>query len=198
MKWKGFILVLSAPSGTGKTTIRKGVVEKSQDVVYSVSATTRPKREGEEDGVDYVFLSEDEFKHRLDQGDFAEWTQYQGFLYGTLRKTLVDALSNEKVIISVVEVGGARNLKKIFSKDCATVFIAPPSIEVLEKRLKARRTDSRDVIKRRLNAGRKEMENIAEYDYVIVNENLHDSILRIQAIIEAERHRTKRLITIFD
>ncbi|HID95960.1 MAG TPA: guanylate kinase [Candidatus Latescibacteria bacterium] len=191
MKKRGFIVVFSAPSGTGKTSILKEVLSRNKEAVYSISVTTRSKRPEELDGKDYHFVSKEEFKKKIERGEFAEWAEVHGSLYGTLRENLTQASEQGKIVIVDADTQGAMQIKKRFP-DSVTIFIAPPSIESLEQRLRRRGTDSQEAIERRLADAPGELGKIPEYDYLIVNEDIDRSVGEVLAILEAESCRTKR------
>jgi len=184
------VFVVSAPSGAGKHTVLQRVLSVDPNVVYSISATTRPPRAAEQNGRDYYFIDESTFLRRRGAGEFAEWAQVHGCLYGTLHGELERRISSGKDVILQIDVQGMRNLKKL-RPDTVAVFIMPPSLEVLEQRLRSRGTnDDRDVALRLENA-RTEIAAANEFDYVIVNDKLDDAVADMQAIIRAERCRNR-------
>lgn len=184
------IFVVSAPSGAGKHTVLQRVISGDPNVVYSISATTRPPRAAEQDGRDYHFIDRAAFMRRREAGEFAEWAEVHGYLYGTLHGELERRISSGKDVIFQIDVQGMRNLKKL-RPDTVAVFIMPPSLEVLEQRLRSRGTnDDRDIALRLENA-RAEIDAANEFDYVIVNDKLDDAVADMQAIIRAERCRNR-------
>ncbi len=185
------IVVVSSPSGTGRTTIIERVLREDRRLRYSTSVTTRPQRPGEKEGKDYFFVSEKEFKQRIERGEFVEWAEVHGFMYATPRAPLVEIVQQGGVIILDIDIQGAMRIKEMFP-DCVTVFIAPPSLESLEERLRNRGTDSEELIRRKLQDALREAAKIPEYDYLIVNDDLDTAVKQFQAILEAERCRTKR------
>ncbi|MCD6169989.1 MAG: guanylate kinase [Candidatus Latescibacteria bacterium] len=185
------IVVVSSPSGTGRTTIIERVLREDSRLRYSTSVTTRPQRPGEKEGKDYFFVSEKEFKQRIERGEFVEWAEVHGFMYATPRAPLVETVQQGGVIILDIDIQGAMQVKEKFPH-CVTIFVAPPSLESLEQRLRNRGTDSEELIKRKLQDALREMAKIPEYDYLIVNEDLDTAVRQLQAILEAERCRTKR------
>lgn len=191
MNDKGMIVVVSSPSGTGRTTIIERVLREDSRLRYSTSVTTRPQRPGEKEGKDYFFVSEKEFKQRIERGEFVEWAEVHGFMYATPRAPLVETVQQGGVIILDIDIQGAMQVKEKFPH-CVTIFVAPPSLESLEQRLRNRGTDSEELIKRKLQDALREMAKIPEYDYLIVNEDLDTAVRQLQAILEAERCRTKR------
>ncbi|HDH99817.1 MAG TPA: guanylate kinase [Firmicutes bacterium] len=190
---RGFLVVFSAPSGAGKSTIVREVLRRKPvpGMELSISATTRPRRPGEEEGRDYYFLSEEEFKSRRERGEFVEWAEVHGHLYGTLRRTVEEALEEGKVLLLEIDVQGARQIRRAFPES-VSVFVAPPSLEVLEKRLRERGRDPEEDIERRLEAAPKELSEAGYYDYIVVNEDLEEAVRAVEAILVAEYHRTCR------
>lgn len=186
-------MVFSAPSGAGKSTIVREVLRRKPvpGMELSISATTRPRRPGEEEGRDYYFLSEEEFKSRRERGEFVEWAEVHGHLYGTLRRTVEEALEEGKVLLLEIDVQGARQIRRAFPES-VSVFVAPPSLEVLEKRLRERGRDPEEDIERRLEAAPKELSEAGYYDYIVVNEDLEEAVRAVEAILVAEYHRTCR------
>jgi guanylate kinase len=187
-----FLLVLSSPSGGGKTTISKRLLATRSDVGYSISATTRAPRAGERDGVDYHFLSRDAFERRRDAGDFAEWAEYNGQLYGTLGRELERVASDGKHAVLDIDVEGARQLRRSVP-DGVHVFVLPPSAEVLALRLKGRNSEPPEQVRRRLEHAATELAAAGEYDYIVVNDDLDAAVRQVEAIIDAESRRTIRL-----
>jgi len=176
----GFALVVSGPSGCGKSTICRRLLEDPR-VTFSVSATTRARRPGEVDGRDYIFVDKPRFQELVREGAFLEWAEVHGNLYGTLRSAVQDALSRGKVVLVEIDVQGGAQLKAIDFFRGVYVFIAPPSMEALERRLVGRGTDAPDVIERRLRKAREEMLAQDRYDHVVVNDDLDRAV-------EAVRH----------
>jgi len=191
MKRKGIIFILSSPSGGGKTTLSKMVRENVPGLSNSVSYTTRPKRSGETNGVDYHFLGEKEFKDNLIKGYFAEWATVHNHLYGTSREDLQAIIDSGKDAIMDVDVQGARKMKEVF-EDAVTIFILPPSIQELADRLRRRGTEEETEIQRRVKAAMGEMAAFSFYDYLIVNRDLNESMEQMRAIVAAERLRAER------
>lgn len=180
----GKAILFSAPSGCGKTTIIKELMQYFDCFGFSISATSRQPREGEQDGRDYYYLSPEEFRRRVDAGDFLEWEEvYQGTCYGTL-KSEVDRLWNEdKVIVFDVDVNGGRNLKRYFGDEALSIFVLPPSVEVLEQRLRSRGTDSEESIRKRLARSAQELEEAAQFDVGIVNDDLSCAVQQARQVI---------------
>jgi guanylate kinase len=188
---KPFLLVLSSPSGGGKTSIAKQLLQARDDLGYSVSATTRPMRPGERDGVDYFFLSRDEFERRRDAGEFLEWASYAGELYGTLKSEIDRILSRGRNAVLDVEIEGARQIRSRFPNSLH-LFVLPPSAEVLLGRLVGRDTEPASVIQERIARAADELAAVSEYDYAIVNENLVLAVAQVAAILDAEARRVSR------
>lgn len=180
-----FPIILSAPSGGGKTTIARHLLELRADVGYSVSCTTRAPRPREVDGKDYYFLSRDEFVRRRLAGDFAESAEVHGNLYGTLRSEIRRVLGSGRHVIMDIDVQGARQIRDAFPAS-VTVFVLPPSGEVLLERLRKRKTESPQQLVSRLNSALHELRAVEEYEYVVVNDDLDQAVLRVGAIIDAE------------
>jgi guanylate kinase len=186
------MVVVSSPSGAGRTTIVRRVVPQDETIRYSTSVTTRPKRFGEKEGKDYFFVSEKEFKQRVERGEFVEWAEVHGFMYATPRAPVVQVIQQGGFIILDIDVQGTMRVKEEFP-DCVTVFIAPPSLENLEQRLRNRGTDSEELIRRKLQDALREVAKIPGYDYLIINDDLDTAVRQLQAVLEAERCRTKRV-----
>lgn len=174
-------LVLAAPSGTGKTTIARSLVDGSDRFVFSVSATTRPRREHERDGVDYHFLSPEAFQAMRDEGELAEWAEVHGHLYGTLRRALSEPAERGEQVVLDIDVRGARQLKESMP-EAILVFILPPSVEVLVERLRGRGTEHKSEVLRRLTHARAELAAAAEFDFAVVNEHLVDAVAEVKDI----------------
>jgi guanylate kinase len=188
---KPFLLVLSSPSGGGKTTIARSLLQARDDLGYSVSATTRPRREGERDGVDYHFMSRDEFLRRVDAGEFLEWATYAGNLYGTLRSEIDQIFARGRTAVLDVEIEGARQIRANFPNSLH-VFVLPPSADVLVGRLAGRNTEPPAVIRERIARAADELAAVAEYDYAIFNEDLVLAVAQVAAILDAEARRVAR------
>jgi guanylate kinase len=186
-----FLLVLSAPSGGGKTTIAKMLLQGRDDLGYSVSATTRPKRPDERDGVDYHFLTRAEFEKRLKSGEFIESATYAGELYGTLKSEIERIFSQGRHAVLDVEIEGARQIRRNF-KNSLLLFVLPPSADVLLTRLKGRNTEDPAVLQKRIIRAAEELAVVTEYDYAIVNEDLIAAVSQVAAILEAEARRVPR------
>ena len=186
-----FLLVLSAPSGAGKTTIARTLIAARDDVGFSVSATTRAPREGERDGVDYVFLSPAEFQRRIDDGAFLEWAEYGGNRYGTLQSEVDRVLAAGRHVVLDIEVQGARQVRER-CQNTVSVFILPPSARALLERLGGRKTEREPEMARRLRLALEEIGEASAYDYVITNTDRTQAVAEVAAILDAESHRPRR------
>jgi guanylate kinase len=185
------LVVLSSPSGGGKTSIARQLLAARPDVGYSVSATTRPPRSGEQDGRDYHFLPRNEFERRVAAGEFVEHAAYGGNLYGTLRAEIERIFAARKHAVLDIEVEGARQIRQTVP-GAVRVFVLPPSGGELIRRLEARRTEDRATLRRRLDRADEELAAVGEYDYAIVNDNLDHAVARVSAILDAETKRVPR------
>jgi guanylate kinase len=186
----GRIFVVSAPSGAGKHTVLRRVLASDDRLAYSISATTRPPRAGEEEGREYYFLRRDVFEQFVREGKFAEWAEVHGNLYGTLRSELDRIVESGKDALLELDVQGMRNVREI-GLDAVSVFIMAPSAEELEQRLRSRGTDSDEVIALRLRNAREEMAAKGEYDHVIVNIDIREAVDELKGIIRAAREKAR-------
>jgi guanylate kinase len=184
---RGLLFVVSAPSGTGKTTVVERLVQIVPNLALSRSYTSRPKRVGESDGVDYNFITRQRFEAMIAESAFLEWAEVFGNLYGTCAADAERELASGKDVVLVIDVQGARQVRTC----CETIgiFVLPPSFAVLERRLRGRSKDSEDAIQRRLSTARAEVAAFTEYDYVVVNDELEACVDRLRAIVVAERAR---------
>lgn len=189
---RGTLFVVSAPSGAGKTTLCREARLRVPELAYSVSTTTRPPRPGEQDGVDFCFVSPEEFRSLRDQGAFAEWAEVHGNLYGTRVSTLEAALSQGQDVLLDIDTQGAAQLRRRYP-EAVLVFIVAPSLRDLEQRLRERASDAEGEIARRLARAREEIALWRSYDYLLVNRDLKEAVDQLTAIIVAERCRTSRL-----
>ena len=186
-------VVLSAPSGAGKTTIARALVKKIEDVVFSVSATTRPARDHEVDGVDYHFVSDAEFRAMIEADELVEWAEVHGHLYGTSREALQAAREEGRFVILDVDVQGAMQMRDRVP-DSVLVFVLPPSADALVERLTERGTEEEDNVTQRIENARGELEQVSRFDYIVVNENLDQAIDEVRSIVLAEGRRTDQAI----
>jgi guanylate kinase len=186
----GQLLVLSAPSGAGKTTLARRFVAETPDAGFSVSATTRPPRGQERNGVDYHFVSLWHFEELVAAGAFAEWAEVHGHRYGTLRSTVEEALAGGRVAVFDIDVQGGLAIKSLWPRQATTIFILPPTPAELERRLRGRSTESDEAIRARLAAARAEVARGAtQYDYLVVNDMVEQALARIRAVAAHERAR---------
>jgi guanylate kinase len=188
----GVPILLTAPSGTGKTTLCKRVISAVGDITLSVSHTTRPPRAGEIDGVDYHFVTREEFDRRVAEHRFLEWATVHGNAYGTGIEYLTDWIRAGKDVLFDVDVQGAARLSQLFP-EAAKLFLLPPSFAVLEARLRGRGSDSEETIERRLQNARRELRECRRFDYVIVNDDLDRAADAFAGVIRAERARVRRM-----
>jgi len=191
----GNLFIVSAPSGTGKTTILKRIISEMENIMFSVSHTTRPPRPGEKDGVDYYFVEKDAFKKMQEQDLFHEWAEVHGNLYGTSRNAVQKIIDQGKDIILDIDVqGGLQAMDKVGDKGIF-IFILPPCLQELEKRLVNRGTESESVIATRLKNAQGEIKIMEQYDYVIVNDSVAEAVDVLKSIIIAERSRKRRSVS---
>jgi guanylate kinase len=191
---RGLLIVLSSPSGAGKSTISRMLLDADSDVTMSVSATTRPKRPGEVDDVDYHFVDEAEFQRMIEAGDFVEWAPVFGYRYGTPKVPVKDALRDGRDILFDIDWQGTQQLQAAMGEDLVTIFILPPSMDELERRLRARGTDSEDVIAERMARAAGEISHWPEYQYILVNSDMDACLSDVTAIVAAERLKRGRQI----
>jgi guanylate kinase len=189
---RGFLLVLSSPSGAGKTTLTQRLVERDPTLSRSVSVTTRPARPGETDGADYVFIDRPRFDAMVAAGELLEHAVVFGHCYGTPRRPIDDAIAAGCDVVADVDWQGTQLLTENLRSDLVTVFILPPDMATLEARLKTRAQDSAAVVAARMAKSAEEMSHWSEYDYVVVNRDLADSVAEVEAIVTAERLRRTR------
>jgi guanylate kinase len=182
---KRLLLVLSAPSGGGKTTIARKLLQVRDDLGYSVSATTRATRNGEQDGVDYHFLSRAEFERRQKNGEFLEWAEYGAQLYGTLKGEIDRIFAEGRHAVLDIDIEGARQIRRNLSNSLQ-VFVLPPSADVLLERLVGRNTEKPELLRKRLARACDELAAVAEYDYAIVNEDLDTAVTQVSAILDGK------------
>ena len=192
IKRRGLMLVLSSPSGAGKTTLSRRLLEADGEITLSISATTRAKRPGEVDGRDYFFVSEKEFQRMVDAGEFLEHATVFGHRYGTPRKPVLDALGAGRDVLFDIDWQGTQQLRQQVREDVATIFVLPPSRAELERRLHTRAQDSDEVVAKRMEKANDELSHWAEYDYVIVNEDFERAHAEVVTILAAERLKRAR------
>jgi guanylate kinase len=188
---KSFAVAICAPSGVGKTTVAKRLIEGGEELLFSVSATTRGARPGEQSGVDYHFVSRDEFDSMVTNGELLEWAEVHGDLYGTPLANLEAAEREGKLLLLDIDVQGARQVMQA-RPDTVTVFLLPPSFDVLMERLQARASEDAARLRRRMETAKAELRSVQGFGYVVVNDRLEDALRDIRAIISAERRRLDR------
>lgn len=181
----GKLVIFSAPSGSGKTTIVRELLKRFNCFEFSISATSRKPRGEERDGKDYYFLSNEEFKACVERGEFVEWEEvYQGTCYGTLKREMERIWAKGNIILFDVDVMGGISLKRLFGDDACSVFIMPPSIEELERRLRGRGTDAEEVILKRIAKAEFELSKAPEFDHIVVNDKLDDAVSEVEKILK--------------
>jgi guanylate kinase len=188
----GFLLVLSGPSGAGKGTLVDRLLALRPECVFSISATTRPKRDCEVDGVQYEFVEPAEFERRRAAGEFLEWAEVHGHLYATPSRPVDEGVRAGRVVVLDVDVQGGASVRRL-RPEAVSVFIYPPSVDALRQRLLKRSTDSPEVIERRLGNAPGELAQWREYQYLVMNDDLDQAVARLTAIVDAERARVARL-----
>jgi guanylate kinase len=193
---RGIMLVLSSPSGAGKTTLTRNLLEQEQKVALSISATTRTRRPSEIDGVHYLFRTKRQFEVMRDSGELLEWAEVHGNYYGTPREPVEKALAEGRDVLFDIDWQGTRQLLDKMRDDVVTVFVLPPSADELKARLERRAEDSAGVIAQRLQNAAEEISHWQEYDYILVNRDLDDSFARLRAILTAERLKRVKMLDI--
>ena len=188
---KGFLLVISGPSGVGKGTVLHDLMNTQSNLVYSVSATTRKKRDGEIEGVSYFYKTHEEFEDMISRGDFLEYAHVHNNYYGTPREFVENKINEGKIVILEIDVQGALNVKKN-TDNGVFIFLAPPSLQELKRRIVGRGTETDEDINIRMSNARKELEHIKDYDYLVVNDHLNSAITSVNEIINAEKHKVFR------
>lgn len=192
MKNNGMLVVLSGPAGSGKDTVISELFKSDFDITKSVSMTTRKPRDGETDGIDYMFVSEDDFLDAVENGELLEYARYGVNYYGTPKGPVDKWLEDGHIVILKIDVEGAGNIRKIYP-DTVSIFIMPPSMQILEKRLRDRGSEDEEDVLRRLKIAFNEIERCRnEYDYVVINDDLQDAVDDIKTIINAEKHKVSR------
>ena len=195
---RGLMFILSSPSGAGKTTVSRMLLEADKDIGLSVSVTTRPKRAGETDGKDYTFVDRPEFERRVKAGDFLEWAEVFGHLYGTPKAEIKAGLKDGRDFLFDIDWQGTQQLYQRMETDVVRVFLLPPSIEELEQRLRSRATDSEEVIAARMARARAEISHWDGYDYVVVNDDIQACFETVRGILETERLSRARQTGLID
>jgi guanylate kinase len=194
---RGLLFVLSSPSGAGKSTIARMLLENDDGISMSVSATTRPRRPGEVDGRDYHFVSTERFEDMVAAGEFLEWAHVFGHRYGTLKSEVVKAIEGGRDVLLDIDWQGTQQLKQV-DPDIVRVFILPPSMKELERRLTRRGTDSAEVIRRRMDRAAAEISHWAEYDYVLINNDAEKCRDLVHTILKSERLKASRRVFLHD
>jgi guanylate kinase len=191
---RGLLIVISGPSGVGKSSVRKALFDMpGQDLVYSISMTTRKQRNGEKDGVDYYFVSKETFEEKIKNGEFLEWANFVGNYYGTPKEKVEELLDQGKQVVLEIEVDGALQVRRQM-KDAVFIFLVPPAKEALINRLKSRGTECEKELQERIDKAESEYLLAYKYDYIVVNDEVNNAADRIHAIIRAEHARTERTI----
>ncbi|MBQ8132071.1 MAG: guanylate kinase [Bacilli bacterium] len=196
-KKTGQVIVISAPSGAGKDTVVKELMKNNPNSRWvSVSATSRAPREGEQEGVDYYYLSKEEFEQKIEEGFFLEYTNYAGNYYGTPKKYIQEKVAQGTDVILIIEIEGAANIKKLIP-EAVFIFIMPPSLKELVRRLKKRGTETDEKILKRFHTAYKEINEVTKYNYVVVNDKLEDAVNKVESILNAEKCRVDRIEEVF-
>ncbi|MCU7496758.1 MAG: guanylate kinase [Ignavibacteria bacterium] len=189
---KGCIIVVSAPSGAGKTTIVKNVLKSFPEIIFSISATTRKKRESETNGVEYFFISEEEFLQKIRDDEFIEWEKFYDYYYGSLKSFVNENVEKGNCVLFEVDVKGALNIKKIYP-GAAMIYIMPPSLEELKKRLSNRMTETKEDLKKRLDRAEMELGLKDEFDYIVINDELETAISEVKEIIKNKINKEEKI-----
>lgn len=193
---KGLLIVVSGPSGAGKDTICQKLIKENSNIWMSVSMTTRKPRPLEKDGVDYFFVSSEEFENKISNGTFLEYASYNDNYYGTPKDKVEEKLNEGKDVILVIDINGAINIKKIIPS-ALFIFIMPPDMETLKNRLIGRKTESKDKVVQRFITAYNEVNNYKKYNYVVVNDKVEDAVNKVKSIIQSEKCRVDRIEDIY-
>lgn len=194
---EGFLLVISGPSGCGKGTVSKALLERNSDIEFSISSTTRKKRKGEEDGVNYFFVDEKEFEDKVENNEFLEYAFVHNNYYGTPRDFVLEEIEKGEIVLLEIDVQGAMQVKKNY-KNVVFVFLLPPNMAELKNRITKRGTESEEAINRRFENAFEELSFVGEYDYFVVNDEVANAVNDIENIIKVEKLRVKRDKNIVD
>ena len=193
---KGLLIVVSGPSGAGKDTICQKLIKENSNIWMSVSMTTRKPRPLEKDGVDYFFVSSEEFENKINDNTFLEYASYNDYYYGTPKDKVEEKLNEGKDVILVIDINGAINIKKIIPS-ALFIFIMPPDMETLKNRLIGRKTESKDKVVQRFITAYNEVNNYKKYNYVVVNDKVEDAVNKVKSIIQSEKCRVDRIEDIY-
>lgn len=190
-QYRPFPLVIAAPSGAGKTSLARALVERRADLVFSLSATTRAPRPGEQDGIDYRFVSDAEFDELAGRGDLLEWAHVHGRRYGTLKSGVEAALAAGSTVVLDIDVQGAQLVRRVIG-DAVLIFVLPPSVSEMKRRLDTRGSENAEELATRMRTARAELDAVKAFDYVVVNDDFEEALRTIEAIVAAERERVVR------
>ncbi len=189
---RGLVLVVSAPSGAGKTTLCKRLLKRDPQISFSVSYSTRAPRDGEKNGIDYFFVDQETFERLIQEGAFLEWAKVHNHYYGTSHEQVEKALSSGRDVLLDIDVQGAVQVRQKLGRDAVLVFILPPNLEELERRLRSRGTEDEETIKRRLSVAKEEIARAQDFDYLVLNDDLEEAESLLHAILRGERQKTFR------
>ncbi|HPL64215.1 MAG TPA: guanylate kinase [Syntrophales bacterium] len=189
---KGILMVVSAPSGAGKTSVCREVLREFPEIRFSISYTTRPRRPGETEGIDYFFVPEEEFRRRIGAGWFVEWTEHFGYYYGTSRRILEETLNRGCDLMLDIDTEGAKKIREAFP-EAVFVFILPPSMEILRERLEKRGSEQPEALEKRMRKAYNEIREVFRYDYAILNDRIPLAVERLKSVYIAEKCRSERL-----
>jgi guanylate kinase len=192
MKKEGRLFIISGPSGVGKGTLIKKILNSNPEILYSISLTTRPKRENETEGKEYFFVSKEEFKKKIKENKLLEWAKVYGYYYGTPKEFIYKNIKKGKDIILEIDCQGAKKIRRTMKKNTVFIFIAPPNLKELKNRLLKRGNDSKKEILIRLKSAKNEMKEIKNYDYLVVNDEIEKASEILNSIIKAEKFRIRR------